>query len=44
LIFLAQNFTIELKEEKSPIKTTVVCPWVVDTGMFEGFKVRFTFL
>jgi len=34
----------ELKEEKSPIKTTIVCPWVVDTGMFEGFKVRFTFL
>lgn len=35
---------VELKEEGSPIKTTVVCPWVVDTGMFEGFKVRFAFL
>jgi len=40
---LFSSLRLELKEEKSPIKTTIVCPWVVDTGMFEGFKVRFTF-
>jgi len=34
---------MELKRENSPIKTTIVCPWSIDTGMFEGFKVPFTF-
>jgi len=40
---LFSSLRMELKREKSPIKTTIVCPWAVDTGMFEGFKASFTF-
>ncbi|KAK3749814.1 hypothetical protein RRG08_063097 [Elysia crispata] len=33
-----------LKQGKSGVKTTVVCPGYIDTGMFQGFKYRFPLL
>ncbi|GFN89446.1 retinol dehydrogenase 10 [Plakobranchus ocellatus] len=33
-----------IKMKKTGVKTTVVCPTLIDTGMFEGFKYRFSFL
>jgi all-trans-retinol dehydrogenase (NAD+) len=35
---------MELKNRKSKVKTTVVCPFFIDTGMFEGVKTRFPLL
>ena len=35
---------MEFKRMKLPIQTTVVCPFYIDTGMFEGVKTRFPFL
>jgi all-trans-retinol dehydrogenase (NAD+) len=35
---------MELRRMKSAIKTTVVCPFFIDTGMFEGVKTRFPLL
>ncbi len=35
---------MELKRLKLPIKTTVVCPFYIDTGMFDGVKTRFPFI
>lgn len=35
---------VELKRNHSPIHTTVVCPFYIDTGMFKGVKTRFPFL
>lgn len=29
-----------LAEEVDGVKTTLVCPYIVDTGMFEGCKIR----
>lgn len=29
-----------LAEEVEGVKTTLVCPYIVDTGMFEGCKIR----
>lgn len=34
----------EFKNHKRNIKTTVVCPYYINTGMFEGVKTRFSFL
>jgi all-trans-retinol dehydrogenase (NAD+) len=34
----------ELRRSAPGLKTTVVCPYYVDTGMFEGVKTRFPFL
>jgi len=43
--FAAFGFDEALRMEfgrmKSKIKTTVVCPFFIDTGMFEGVKTRF---
>lgn len=39
-----ESLRLELKKKGSKIKTTVVCPFVVSTGMFEGAKTRFNFL
>jgi all-trans-retinol dehydrogenase (NAD+) len=33
---------MELKSSSSNVKTTVVCPFFVDTGMFRGVKTRFS--
>lgn len=35
---------MEFKRLKQPIQTTVVCPFYIDTGMFEGVKTRFPML
>jgi len=35
---------MELRRVAPRIKTTVVCPYFIDTGMFEGVKTRFSFL
>jgi all-trans-retinol dehydrogenase (NAD+) len=32
---------VELRRLNTQIKTTVVCPFYIDTGMFEGVKTRF---
>lgn len=34
----------ELKLVKSPVRTTFIAPWGVNTGMFEGFKTNLEFL
>lgn len=30
-----------LAEEVDGVKTTLVCPYIVNTGMFEGCKIRY---
>lgn len=35
---------MELRRLKSEVRTTVVCPFFIDTGMFEGVSTRFPFL
>jgi len=35
---------MELRSIKSPVKTTVICPFFTDTGMFKGVKTRFPLL
>lgn len=30
-----------LADEIEGVKTTLVCPYIVDTGMFEGCKIRY---
>ena len=34
----------EFKHLKSPIRTTLIAPFFINTGMFEGVKTRFSFL
>ena len=34
----------ELKKQKLDIRTTVVCPFFINTGMFAGVRTRFPFL
>jgi all-trans-retinol dehydrogenase (NAD+) len=35
---------MELRRLKSGVETTVICPFFIDTGMFEGVKTRFPLL
>jgi all-trans-retinol dehydrogenase (NAD+) len=35
---------LELKRIDAPVRTTVVCPYYIDTGMFAGVKTRFPWL
>jgi all-trans-retinol dehydrogenase (NAD+) len=35
---------MELRKQKSPVKTLIVCPFFVDTGLFEGVRARFPLL
>lgn len=46
--FAAVGFTdglrVELKKQKSKVKTTLVCPYFINTGMFSGVKTRFSWL
>lgn len=35
---------LELRRLEVPVRTTVVCPFYIDTGMFEGVKTRFSWL
>jgi all-trans-retinol dehydrogenase (NAD+) len=39
-----ESLRMELKDRKSKVRTTVVCPFFIDTGMFEGVKTRFSLL
>ena len=39
-----ESIRAELKKNKSTVKTTVVCPYYINTGMFEGVKTRFPLL
>jgi all-trans-retinol dehydrogenase (NAD+) len=39
-----ESLRLEFKRFNLPIKTTVVCPFYIDTGMFKGVKTRFNFL
>jgi len=36
-----ESLRMELLRMKSAIKTTIVCPFFINTGMFEGVKTRF---
>ena len=35
---------MEIRKNRWKIRTTVVCPYFIDTGMFDGVKTRFSFL
>ena len=35
---------LELKHDGAPVKTTIVCPFYIRTGMFEGARTRFPLL
>ncbi|MGD8378619.1 MAG: SDR family oxidoreductase [Gammaproteobacteria bacterium] len=35
---------LELESEGHPVRTTVVCPYYLDTGMFRGVRTRFSWL
>lgn len=35
---------LELRSMHAPVATTVICPYYIDTGMFEGVKTRFSWL
>jgi len=39
-----ESLRAELAVERLPIHTTVVCPYYVDTGMFQGVRTRFPLL
>ena len=39
-----ESLRLELRRLGSTIKTTVVCPFYISTGMFEGVKTRFRLL
>jgi all-trans-retinol dehydrogenase (NAD+) len=39
-----ESLRLELKKSGSNVTTTVVCPFFIDTGMFEGVKTRFSWL
>jgi len=41
---LDESLRVELKQRAPRVKTTIVCPYFVDTGMFAGVKTRFPFL
>jgi all-trans-retinol dehydrogenase (NAD+) len=32
---------LELRKARSPVRTTIVCPFFIDTGLFAGVKTRF---
>ena len=39
-----ESLRLELKRLGHPVRTTVVCPWYIDTGMFSGVRTRFPVL
>ena len=41
---LDESLRVELKKRAPGVRTTVVCPYYIDTGMFAGAKTRFSFL
>ena len=39
-----ESLRVELKKTAPGVKTTVICPYYIDTGMFDGVRSRFPFL
>lgn len=39
-----ESLRVAMKSEKTGVRTTVVCPYFIDTGMFDGVASRFPFL
>ena len=39
-----ESLRLECKRLGLPVRTTVVCPFYIDTGMFRGVKTRFSWL
>jgi all-trans-retinol dehydrogenase (NAD+) len=39
-----ESLRMELSQMKSAVRTTVVCPFFIDTGMFRGVKTRISLL
>lgn len=39
-----ESLRLELKHDGAPVRTTVVCPFYIATGMFEGVRTRFPLL
>ena len=39
-----ESLRVELKKRGTNIKTTCICPFYINTGMFEGAKTRISFL
>jgi all-trans-retinol dehydrogenase (NAD+) len=39
-----ESLRMELRQMKSRVKTTIICPFFIDTGMFAGVKTRFPLL
>lgn len=39
-----ESLRLELKNQGSKVKTTIVCPYFIDTGMFDGVKTRMSLL
>ncbi len=39
-----ESLRVELRRLAPGVRTTVVCPYFVDTGMFDGVRTRFSFL
>jgi len=35
-----ESLRLELRRLGHPVRTTLVCPWYIDTGMFRGVKTR----
>ena len=41
---LDESLRVELRKRAPGVRTTVVCPYYIDSGMFAGVKTRFSFL
>ncbi|MEC9282746.1 MAG: SDR family NAD(P)-dependent oxidoreductase [Bdellovibrionota bacterium] len=39
-----ESLRLELQASKSKVRSLVVCPFYINTGMFDGVKTRFSFL
>jgi len=39
-----ESLRMELRQLKSPVRTTIVCPFFINTGLFDGVKTRFPLL
>lgn len=40
----AESLRVEMKKIQSPVKISIVAPYYIKTGMFEGVQTRFSFL
>jgi all-trans-retinol dehydrogenase (NAD+) len=40
----AEALRMELRKARSKVRTTIVCPFFIDTGLFEGVRTRFSLL